>query len=261
LPPYRSVVIPWFKPVAQRFIFEDWLAITIGPLIISWRDLHPAELAHELQHVRQWRKYGLTYIPRYFAASAAAEKAGKDRYWENAFEVEARAAALRVLRSNAAAFVDSVARAGAPSPTHDVFISHASEDKDGFVRPLAHALRELGLNVWYDEFELRVGDSLRREIDRGLASSRFGVVVLSPAFFEQNWPQYELDGLVTREVAAGQQLILPIWHNVTSADVRRYSPSLADTVALRTDRGTVKSIAAEIADVVRDPERPRVRRH
>ena len=61
----------------------------------------------------------------------------------------------------------------------DVFVSHASEDKDAVVRPLAHALRAAGLRVWFGEFALHIGDSLRRKVDRGLATSRFGVVVLS----------------------------------------------------------------------------------
>ena len=63
---------------------------------------------------------------------------------------------------------------------HDVFICHASEDKDGFVRSLADTLRTNHVDVWYDEFTLKVGDSLREAIDRGLTSSRFGIVVLSP---------------------------------------------------------------------------------
>ena len=92
----------------------------------------------------------------------------------------------------------------------DVFISHTSEDKVEVVRPLATALREAGLSVWYDEFELRIGDSLRRKIDKGLANSRFGVVVFSRAFFGRGWPEYELDGLVTRTVS-GEQILLPIW--------------------------------------------------
>ena len=50
---------------------------------------------------------------------------------------------------------------------YDVFISHASEDKDTVVRPLANALLQRGLKVWYDEFELKIGDSLRRKIDKG----------------------------------------------------------------------------------------------
>src|ERR1051325_3140270 len=75
---------------------------------------------------------------------------------------------------------------------YDAFICHASEDKDDLVRPLAEGLMKLGHKIWYDEFQLRVGDSLRRSIDKGLARSRFGIVVLSPSFFAKNWPQYEL---------------------------------------------------------------------
>ena len=79
---------------------------------------------------------------------------------------------------------------------YDVFISHASEDKEQFVKPLVVALEAAGYKVWYDEFTLKVGDSLRRSIDSGLSNSRYGVVVFSSAFFEKNWTQYELDGLV-----------------------------------------------------------------
>jgi hypothetical protein len=135
----------------------------------------------------------------------------------------------------------------------DVFISHASEDKDEVVRPLAIALREAGLSVWYDEFELRIGDSLRRKIDRGLGSSRFGVVVLSQAFFGKGWPEYELDGLVTRTVS-GEQILLPIWHNVSRREVMGYSSSLADRLARSTATHTVEEIAVEIAEVVRLPK-------
>ena len=134
----------------------------------------------------------------------------------------------------------------------DVFISHTSEDKDDVVRPLAMTIQSAGLSVWFDEFELRIGDSLRRKIDRGLAQSRFGVVILSRAFFGRGWPEYELDGLVTRAVS-GEQVLLPIWHNVTKKEVMTYSPSLADRVARSTATHTVEEIAAEIIDVIRNP--------
>jgi hypothetical protein len=135
---------------------------------------------------------------------------------------------------------------------YDVFISHATEDKAEIVRPLANALVALDLRVWYDEFELRIGDSLRRKIDAGLAKSRFGVVVFSHAFFAKNWPQYELDGLVTREMT-GEQVILPLWHKITKAEVIAQSPSLADKVARNTSDSTVEEIAREIADVIKNP--------
>jgi hypothetical protein len=80
---------------------------------------------------------------------------------------------------------------------HDVFICHASEDKADVARPLAEALRNEGINVWLDEFQMRVGDSLRRKIDEGLRNSAYGVVILSPSFFLKQWPQWELDGSQT----------------------------------------------------------------
>lgn len=153
-----------------------------------------------------------------------------------------------------ARIVENVAAVAPESPAvpkaYDVFISHASEDKDQIVRDLAEALRARGLEVWYDEFSLRIGDNLRRRIDAGLASSRFGVVVLSPAFFAKSWSQYELDGLVTREMAGDQQIILPLWHGIDFAEVASASPSLANKLALRTSELSVDDIADQIAEVV-----------
>lgn len=67
----------------------------------------------------------------------------------------------------------------------DFFISHASEDKDNFVRPLVNELSQLGINVWFDEQTLEIGDSLRRNIDTGLKKASYGIVVLSHAFFSK----------------------------------------------------------------------------
>lgn len=137
-----------------------------------------------------------------------------------------------------------------PPRDYDVFISHASEDKDSVVRPLSYALKEGGLSVWYDEFELHIGDSLRRKIDTGLARSRFGVVVFSRSFFGKGWTNYELDGLVTRAVSE-DQVLLPIWHEITKQELIEYSPSLADKVARSTATHTIDEIASEIVDVIR----------
>jgi hypothetical protein len=126
----------------------------------------------------------------------------------------------------------------------DVFISHASEDKEGFVHPLAEELTRRGLRVWYDKFTLRLGDSLREKIDYGLRYSRFGVVILSPHFFSKDWPKKELDGLVALEVN-GRKVILPVWHNVTQGDVAKYSPILAGRLAVSTSTG-LDNVVSEI---------------
>lgn len=132
---------------------------------------------------------------------------------------------------------------------YDVFVSHASEDKDTIVRPLVEALKNKGVKVWYDDFELKLGDSLRRKIDQGLSKSRFGLVVISKSFISKGWTNYELDGLMTKAIS-GQQVLLPIWHNITKQEVIDYSPSLADRVARNTSQQTVEEIAEEIAELI-----------
>lgn len=131
-----------------------------------------------------------------------------------------------------------------------MFISHASEDKDGFVRPLAVALASLGVSVWYDEFSLRLGDSLSRCIDKGLASSRFGLVVISQHFLQKPWPEYELRGLVAREIEE-DRVILPIWYGVTRRQVLEFSPPLVDKVALKTEGLSAQDVAIQILREVR----------
>ncbi|MGH7840463.1 MAG: toll/interleukin-1 receptor domain-containing protein, partial [Candidatus Binataceae bacterium] len=137
----------------------------------------------------------------------------------------------------------------------DVFISHASEDKEGFARPLAEGLIGQGLRVWFDEFTLTTGDRLRRSIDRGLARSRFGVVILSPDFLHKDWPQKELDGLVAREVE-GVKVILPVWHRISAGEIRAISPTLADRVAVSSDKG-LDHVIAELRRAIPQREQSR----
>lgn len=126
------------------------------------------------------------------------------------------------------------------SPT--VFISYASEDAT-FVRSLAYALQEREVQVWFDEFELTVGDSIRRAIDKGLGMADHGVVVLSPRFFAKEWPQKELDALVQKG-RDGRKVILPVWFDVTLTDVEKYSMTLASLVAAKADEGLEDVVTA-----------------
>ena len=128
---------------------------------------------------------------------------------------------------------------------YDAFISHASEDKDEIVRPLAGMLKEYGFRVWYAEFSLEVGDSLRKSIDSGLVNSRYGIVILSPDFLQKKWTEYELNSLVAKEID-GEKVILPIWHGIKKADLMDYSPMLADKYALSTSNEPLDSIAKKL---------------
>ncbi len=96
-PRHRVHVWPWLRR-SGSLVLPHWLAITIGRDIWSWRPLGPAELAHELTHVRQWREHGVLYVVRYAASSWAAWRHGGHWYRDNVFEVEARAGAATFAR-------------------------------------------------------------------------------------------------------------------------------------------------------------------
>jgi len=135
---------------------------------------------------------------------------------------------------------------------YDVFICHASEDKADFVDPLAQALRDAGVKVWYDKFALEWGDTLRGAIERGFADSHYGIVVFSPAFLKRKkWTEHELDGLFARE-QTGNKVILPVWHKVKREDLLEYGPSFADRLAKDSAADSIDSIVTEFKHMLAD---------
>jgi hypothetical protein len=132
------------------------------------------------------------------------------------------------------------------SERFDLFICHASEDKEVVARPLAQELLGRGLKVWLDELELTIGDSLNGRIEAALARSSFGVVVISPAFFAKKWPQRELAGLAAREIDVGSKVILPVWHDVDHHYIAQRSPILADRLGALTSDG-LSNVADKIS--------------
>lgn len=137
----------------------------------------------------------------------------------------------------------------------DIFISHASEDKEKFIRPLADKLSLNGYNVWYDEFTLNIGDSLFSSISQGIKDSRFGLLVLSKSFFEKQWTKKELEGLISKEVFDKENIILPIWLDINQIDVYKFSPLLTDKFAIQIKNNDInkayeaieKKLSSEIA--------------
>ena len=154
-----------------------------------------------------------------------------------------RADAALYRRERRAAVAD---RTVLPEDAHDVFICHASEDKDDVARPLLAALTTRGWSGWLDELELTLGDSLSGGIEAALARSRFGIVILSPAFFAKPWPQRELAGLAAREVDAGSKVILPVWHGVDAHYIAERRPILADRLGVSTGPG-IEQVADKIS--------------
>lgn len=133
---------------------------------------------------------------------------------------------------------------------YDVFISHAWEDKEDFVDEFVEELKKQGLKVWYDTNKLKWGNSMRENIDKGLAKSRYGVVVLSPNYIAEHkyWTKSELNGLFQVESINGKT-ILPIWHNLTKKQVVEYSPIIADRKAMTTALMTAKEIAIQLKEL------------
>ena len=131
------------------------------------------------------------------------------------------------------------------------FICHDSRDKNELVRELAHEMRKLMCPVWYDEFSLEVGDSLRGSIENGLKETRKCVLVLSPHFLSnEGWTKAEFDSVFTREILEKTNVILPVWHNVGVGEVYEYSPRLADKVGLPSSLG-IKKLAKRLCSKIK----------
>jgi hypothetical protein len=132
----------------------------------------------------------------------------------------------------------------------DLFISHASEDKHGFVRQFVQALIKEGVSVWYDEYELRIGCDLAEEIDKGLAHSRFGVAVLSPNFFKlsKTWPKREIGAMTALEDAEGRKMIFPLLHEIDRATATKQSPILGRLFTWETKDFSPEELAKKFRD-------------
>jgi hypothetical protein len=130
---------------------------------------------------------------------------------------------------------------------YDVFISHASEDKDSFVRPLAEKLKTEGVRVWYDEFSLTVGDRLTVSINAGLKDSRYGIVVFSNNFFEKQWTIVELSALQQKALSQ-EKVILPILYNISHDEFKNIYPLFSDIVSISADRD-IDEIVKELVTI------------
>lgn len=141
----------------------------------------------------------------------------------------------------------------------DVFISYAREDRDSVAKPIAEELIRRGYRVWYDDFVLQIGDSLSEQIDLGLSRCRFGLVIFSHNFFSKRWPRRELEGLISRELAGERNIILPVWHEISHAEILKYSPTLAGKMAVSTSDGLVKVVEKIEAVLARDLDKPLIK--
>lgn len=134
---------------------------------------------------------------------------------------------------------------------YDFFISHASEDKEAFVRPLAQELINIGFKVWYDEFTLKFGDSLFEEISNGISKSDFGLVIISPNFLKKEWTKKELNGLFSKEIFSKENIILPIWLNISQDEIYNLSPILSDKVTVKVENNKIDNVIEKILSLTK----------
>ena len=134
---------------------------------------------------------------------------------------------------------------------YDVFVSHASEDKESFVNDFVNELQNLNIKTWYDTNQIQWGDSLRKEIDEGLKKSRYSVVILSKNYIREDkyWTKAELDGLFQLD-SVYEKRILPIWHDITKKQLMDFSPLIAGRSAMNTTYMTPKEIANELKKII-----------
>ncbi len=178
--------------------------------------------------------------------AAANDRLRRD-YEARVGNLEAQLVAQIEAQASGTAPFEVTAAEGEQQP-YDFFISHAWADKADFVDGFVKKAEAAGLRVWYDRFALQWGHPIRQKIDEGLRNSYFGVVVLSPNFFERPWPNYELDGILQRDLS-GNGRLLPIWHRLTQDDVEKHAPSLAGRLALSTASSTTDAIVQELIAV------------
>ncbi|NOU24803.1 MAG: toll/interleukin-1 receptor domain-containing protein [Methylotenera sp.] len=142
----------------------------------------------------------------------------------------------------------TAARSGHEKPL--AFISHDSRDKDVLVRELASTLQKMLCPVWYDEYSLIAGQSLRESIEKGLRECKKCVLVLSPSFLANGgWTKAEFDSIFTREIMEKQNVIVPVWHNVSKEEIYQYSPRLVDKVGISSTLG-IEEVARRILRAV-----------
>jgi hypothetical protein len=133
----------------------------------------------------------------------------------------------------------------------DAFICHDHRDKSEFGDPVYEQLARMPLKIFYDKYSIRIGDDLVEKIERGLAECKFAIILVSKTFLENKaWASHEMRALIHRQIAEGRKkLILPIWIDVSSEEVRARSPMLAKIAAQRFQDG-VEELAREINTVI-----------
>ena len=145
-------------------------------------------------------------------------------------------------------FRESVEKRASLPDLRDVFLCHAWDDRGGAAKELHDLLESRGVSVWFSEKDVVLGTSLLREIDKGLARSRVGIVLVTPALLRR-LPQ---EGIADKELSVllARDLLVPIVHDTTYEALREVSPMLASRSGLSTAEAPMADVAAKLAELV-----------
>nr|WP_284738910.1 toll/interleukin-1 receptor domain-containing protein [Pseudomonas marginalis] len=143
---------------------------------------------------------------------------------------------------------ENVERRATVPDLRDVFLCHAWDDRKGSAKELHDVLESLGVSVWFSEKDVLLGSSLLREIDKGLAKSRVGIVLVTPALLRR----LAAEGIADKELSAllARDLLVPIIHDTTYESLREVSPLLGSRSGLSTAEDTFADVAAKLAELV-----------
>ena len=143
---------------------------------------------------------------------------------------------------------DSVEKRAALPDLRDVFLCHAWDDRSGAAKELHDLLESRGVKVWFSEKDVVLGTPLLREIDKGLANSRVGIVLVTPALLRR----LQGEGIADKELSAllARDLLVPIVHDTTYEALREVSPLLGSRSGLSTAEEPMANVAAKLAELV-----------
>lgn len=131
---------------------------------------------------------------------------------------------------------------------YDLFLSHANRDKQEYVNELKESLDKLGISIFYDKDTIKWGNRWKEKIYEGVEKSEFAIIVISENFFGREWTEKELDELLQRQNSSGQEIILPILHNITIQQFEERYPEVAEIQAISSDEYSKDEIALLFAE-------------
>lgn len=143
---------------------------------------------------------------------------------------------------------DSVEKRASLPDLRDVFLCHAWDDRKGAAKEIHDLLEARGVSVWFSEKDVLLGSPLLREIDKGLAKSRVGIVLVTPSFLKR----IDNAGIAEKELSAllARDLLVPVVHDTTYGDLRDVSPLLGSRSGLDTSEDSMADIAEKLKELV-----------